>query len=118
MNVRRIVPDLHTARIEESRDFYDEVLGMHAVMDMGWIVTLASPADHTAQISLMSGDATSPEPPDVTIEVADVEVAYARAIRRGARIVHPLTNEAWGVRRFLVADPDGHVINVMEHIRE
>ncbi len=30
-------------------------------------------------------------------------------------IVHPLTDEAWGVRRFFVRDPDGHVINVLSH---
>lgn len=116
MNVRRVVPDLHTERIDESRDFYAEVLGMHVAMDMGWMVTLASPSDHTAQITLITRDATAPVSPDVTIEVADVEVAYARALRRGSRIVHPLTNESWGVRRFLVEDPDGHIVNVMEHI--
>jgi predicted enzyme related to lactoylglutathione lyase len=118
MNVRRVVPDLHTDRIDESREFYSDVLGMHATMDMGWTVILTSAADHTAQISLTSHDLTAPVASEVTIEVADVEVAYARANRRGARIVHPLTDESWGVRRFLVEDPDGHVICVMEPVRE
>ena len=27
-----------------------------------------------------------------------------------------LTNEPWGVRRFFVRDPNGAVINVMQHI--
>ena len=37
------------------------------------------------------------------------------AEERGAEIVHPLTDEPWGVRRFFVRDPDGHVVNVLEH---
>jgi hypothetical protein len=30
-------------------------------------------------------------------------------------IVHPLTTEPWGLRRFLVRAPDGNVINVNSH---
>jgi hypothetical protein len=29
--------------------------------------------------------------------------------------VHPLTDEPWGIRRFLVRDPHGNVINVVRH---
>jgi uncharacterized glyoxalase superfamily protein PhnB len=34
---------------------------------------------------------------------------------RGAEIVHPLTDEEWGVRRFFVRDPNGRVVNVLGH---
>jgi uncharacterized glyoxalase superfamily protein PhnB len=30
-------------------------------------------------------------------------------------IVHPLTDEPWGVRRFFVRDPTGVVVNVLGH---
>lgn len=53
----------------------------------------------------------------MSIEVDDVDAAYARAKGIGAEIVHPLTDEPWGVRRFFVRDPDGHVINVLSHGR-
>jgi len=26
-----------------------------------------------------------------------------------------LTTETWGVRRFFVRDPDGHVLNILQH---
>jgi uncharacterized glyoxalase superfamily protein PhnB len=45
----------------------------------------------------------------------DVEEAYQEAIRRGFEIVHPLTTEPWGIRRFLVRAPDGNVININSH---
>jgi uncharacterized glyoxalase superfamily protein PhnB len=41
-----------------------------------------------------------------------VDARYAAAIRTGAEIVHPLTDEPWGVRRFFVRDPDGHVMPI------
>ena len=34
---------------------------------------------------------------------------------RVADDVHPLTTEAWGVRRFFVRAPDGNVVNVVRH---
>jgi uncharacterized glyoxalase superfamily protein PhnB len=45
----------------------------------------------------------------------DVDEAYAEAQRRGYEIVHPLTYEPWGVRRFFVRAPDGNVINIVSH---
>ena len=115
MSIRRVVPDLRTEHIAESRDFYTRVLGMDVTMDMGWIVFLVSPSNPTAQVQLMTHDATAPIVPEVTIEVQDVDAVHADAVRFGARIVYPLTDEPWGVRRFFVADPGGTVINVMMH---
>ncbi|MFI9065626.1 hypothetical protein ACIGQE_27790 [Streptomyces sp. NPDC053429] len=45
--------------MEESREFYG-LLGFEEVMNHGWIMTLASPSNPTAQISLMAGDKTAP----------------------------------------------------------
>ncbi len=84
-------------------------------MDHGWIVTLADPDQPGAQITLMTHDETAPVVPDVSIEVDDVDAAHEAALRRGAEIVHPLTDEPWGVRRFFVRDPNGHVLNVLSH---
>ena len=53
--------------------------------------------------------------PDISIEVDDVDVVHARAIEAGAEIVYPLTDEDWGLRRFIVRDPNGAVINVTQH---
>jgi catechol 2,3-dioxygenase-like lactoylglutathione lyase family enzyme len=121
MSIRRVVPDIASDRLEESRTFYTEVLGFQVAMDMplnqGRIVTLVSASNPTAQLSLLSGAPSAPAAaePSLTIEVADVDATHAKAVAAGARIVYPLTTEAWGVRRFFVADPNGVVINVMAH---
>jgi len=115
VSVRRVAPDLHAADPTEAARFYADVLGFEVVMDMGWVATVASPENPTAQIILMSEDASAPVRPDLSVEVDDVDAAYAAVQRQGAEIVHPLTDEAWGVRRFFVRDPDGNVVNVLSH---
>ena len=114
MTVRRVVPDLATPALDASRRFYPDVLGLVPVMDLGWIVTLADP-DGRGQVSLMTHDATAPVVPTMSVEVDDVDAAYEAAVDSGAEIVHALTDEPWGVRRFFVRDPAGHVVNVLAH---
>ena len=117
MTVKRIMPDLATPATEASRRFYADVLDLVPVMDLGWIVTLAgrNGAAPSPQVSLMTHDATAPVVPALSIEVDDVDAAHAAAVGAGAEIVHPLTDEPWGVRRFFVRDPAGHVVNVLAH---
>ena len=53
--------------------------------------------------------------PVISVHVDDVDAAHAEARARGYEIVHPLTDEEWGVRRFFVRAPDGNVVNVVAH---
>ncbi len=115
MGVRRVVPDLHAEDPAAAAAFYADVLGLEKVMDLGWIVTFAAPGNPAAQISVMREDATAPVRPDVSVEVDDVDASYAAARRLGYEIVHPLTDEPWGVRRFFVREPGGRVLNVLAH---
>ena len=115
MPVKRIVPDFHAADPADSREFYVEVLGLEVAMDLGWIVTFAAPGNPSAQLSVMGEDASADVQPDVSIEVDDVDAVHAAAQRLGYEIVHPLTDEPWGVRRFYVREPSGKVLNVLSH---
>jgi len=118
MNIRRVVPDITTDRLDESREFYTEFVGLHVAMDMDWIITLVSPSNPTAQINLLRGERAGGAQHDVaiSIEVDDVDALHAKAVSRGLKIVYPLTNEPWGVRRFFVSDPNCVIINIMHHI--
>lgn len=123
MSVRRVVPNLQTPTAEpgagaealrRSADFYG-LLGFEEVMNHGWIMTLASPSHPAAQISVMTADRTGPVSPDLSVEVEDVDAAFAAVERSGAEIVYGLHDEEWGVRRFFVRDPNGKVVNVLQH---
>jgi uncharacterized glyoxalase superfamily protein PhnB len=113
--VRRIVADLSSDDLSSSTEFYVEVFGLDVVMDAEWVVTLAAPGRSTSQVTLVTGDATAPVNAVVSIEVDDLDAVYQRVLDRGAEIVHARTVEAWGVERFFVRDPAGHVINVLCH---
>jgi len=117
MTVRRVMPILRVPDLEVAHS-YKAVLGLREVMNLGWIVTLAQPDDSGElrhQVSLMTKDKTAPVNPNVSIEVDDVDAAYAAAVDAGLQIVHPLSDEDWGVRRFFFADAAGNVINVLMH---
>ncbi|MDX3769000.1 MULTISPECIES: VOC family protein [unclassified Streptomyces] len=114
MAVRRVVPNIQSEAVQESRAFYG-LLGLEEVMNHGWIMTLASPSAATAQVSFMTDDRTAPVVPDMSVEVDDVDAAYAVVRDSGAEILHPLQDEEWGVRRFFVRDPNGRVVNVLGH---
>ncbi len=115
MTCHRIVTDLRSATPATTAAFYRQVLGLEVAMDLGWIATLVDPENPSVQLSLIAQDATAPEVPSASVEVGDVDAAYRAALAANAEIVHPLTDEPWGVRRFFLRDPDGHVINVMAH---
>jgi catechol 2,3-dioxygenase-like lactoylglutathione lyase family enzyme len=115
MSIRRVVPDITSERIDESRKFYTEFLGLTLAMDMGWILTFVSPSNPTAQITLLRAPTSGTPNPNVSVEVGDVDALHAKAVALGLHIVYPLTDEPWGVRRFFVTDPNGVIINVASH---
>jgi len=52
----------------------------------------------------------------IYIYVDDVDVVIERAVRAGAVVVLPATNQAWGDRVGRIMDSAGHVWNVAAHI--
>jgi catechol 2,3-dioxygenase-like lactoylglutathione lyase family enzyme len=116
MHATGLTTNLPVSDIDTARAFYTDFLGLSVeVMNLGWVARYQSP-DGRACVQLVTRDAASPEDSIISVHVGDeVEEAYAEAQRRGYEIVHPLTDEPWGVRRFFVRDPDGNVINVVSH---
>jgi catechol 2,3-dioxygenase-like lactoylglutathione lyase family enzyme len=119
VTVGRVVPVVTVPDLTTAVEQYRAVLGLDIVMDHGWIATLADP-DLRHQVSLMTRDATAAVNPVVSIEVDGVDAvddAHRRAVAAGLLIVHPLSDEEWGVRRFFFADAAGNVVNVLAHRR-
>lgn len=118
MSVARIHPYPSGTDIAASREFYADVLGLEAVMEDP-VLCLASPDNPTAQVILVRPGFENPQPA-LGVELGDpdaVDAAHAEAVRRGLRVVYPIRDEPWGVRRFFVEDPGGSVVNVLAHLR-
>lgn len=117
MGIRRAIPVVRTDDLAESRGFWVDFLGFTPGMDEPGFLMLKSPDVETTQVIVADPTAADAKvrDVDVSVEVSDVEEAYADAQRRGLEIVYPMTDEPWGIRRFFVRAPDGTVVNVAAH---
>lgn len=115
MMVKRIVANIAASDVEEARRFYEEVLGLGALMDMGWIRTYGSDSTMTVQVSVMSEGGSGTPVPDLSVEVDSVEEALAGMREAGVPIEYGPASEPWGVRRFYVRDPFGNLVNILQH---
>lgn len=118
MAVTRIVPNLPVADVARANELYTQLFGLDVGMDLGWVGNLA-PADAPGvQLQVMTSDASAPCNPTISVGVttsAQVDVVYKRVVTAGLEIVHPPTDEDWGVHRFFFRDHDGNVVNVVAH---
>jgi predicted enzyme related to lactoylglutathione lyase len=115
MHAKRITANLRVPDIDAAKSFYTDYLGLNTEeFTMGWVARYSSP-DTGVNVSLVTKDATAKEDSVISVHTDDIDAAYAEARERGFDIVHPLSTEAWGVRRFLLRAPDGNVINVVYH---
>lgn len=111
--MERVVPNLTVSDLSAAAREHSTALGLRVLMNHGWIVTLGDDDGH--QLSLLTRDATAPVNPDVSVFVDDVREALARVEQANLEVLHPLTDEPWGVTRFFYRASDGRVINVGTH---
>ena len=124
----RVTPYLNIAGAADAIDFYCKVLGAtermrmpgdspdnigHAELEIG--TGLVMLADEFPDMGFVSPLSIGGTPVTIHVYVDDVDAVYARALADGYEIVHPLTDEEWGVRRFFVRTPQGVVVNVLAH---
>jgi predicted enzyme related to lactoylglutathione lyase len=115
MLATKIFANLRVVDIEAAKGFYTDYLGLaDEQFNMGWVARYSSP-NAEASLQLVTGDRTAAEDSVISVCTDDIDGAYAEAQKLGYDIVHPLTTEAWGLRRFFVRAPDGNVVNIVNH---
>lgn len=117
MGVRRIVCNIGTADTGAARGFYEAILGLEIVMDMGWIVTFAGDGQASPQLSVASEGGSGTAVPDLSIEVDNFEEVLRRVRSGGIELEYGPVDEPWGVRRFYVRDPFGRLVNILSHLK-
>ena len=117
MQVNRVIPDIAVDDLDTAREFYAGFLGLSdEEFNLGWVARFTSP-ETGASVQVLTEDETGQTNPVASVLVEDVDAAFAEAQEQGIEIVHPLTHEEWGVRRFFVRAPDGNVFNIVAHSR-
>ena len=117
MKVNRVIPDIKVDDLDTAREFYAGFLGLSdEEFNLGWVARFTSP-ETGESVQVLTEDETGQTNPVASVLVDDVDAAFAEAQEQGIEIVHPLTHEEWGVRRFFVRAPDGNVFNIVAHPR-
>ncbi len=116
MEVKRIVVNLTATDPAVASEFYQSIFGLSVAMDQGWIQTLKSAANMPVQISMASEGGSGTELPAVSIEVDDLDEVLARVNKADIAIEYGPAVEPWGIRRFYIRDPYGHLLNVTQHV--
>lgn len=127
MHLKDVYALFTTPDIRAQRDFYVRYFAAEIVFEASWVVFLSLPVkDGERSLAFMTPDhpGTAPGPERfegsgvlLTLEVADAAAAHSKAEAAGAPITYPLTDEPWGQRRFMMRDPAGVKIDIVEQTR-
>lgn len=117
-------PVLMTADVGATAAFYQDMFGFRPLFAADWYVHLQAAGDSNVNLAILHGDHdTIPAMGRgraagllLNFEVADVDAVHARLAAAGAEIVLPLRDEDFGQRHFIMAAPDGVLIDVITPI--
>lgn len=120
MTFTRLLTNLCSDRLGESRDFYVSLLGFEVNFDSDWYVQLRSPSHPELELGLIARSSAlvpprfqqAPTGMFITVVVPDVDAVYAKALALGIPILQEPRNEFYGQRRFLTVDPNGCLIDI------
>ncbi|MDK1476857.1 glyoxalase/bleomycin resistance/extradiol dioxygenase family protein [Streptomyces sp. 549] len=123
--VTSFYPVLCTEHLNESVAFYSTLFGFETTYSSDWYVSLRRPEPPYYELALVAaGHETVPEafrrPARgllLNFEVPDVDAEYTRLVTEaGLKPELPLRSESFGQRHFIVAAPDGVLIDVITPI--
>ena len=124
MKITLDYPLLLVREVAPAADFYERHLGFERVFDGGWYVQLRSTNNPATELALIVYDhETIPEigrtPTKgllLSFEVEDAAAEYATAEASGLSILQPLRDEPFGQRHFIMADPNGILLDIITPI--
>lgn len=125
MGLTSLYPVICTARLKESCDFYTRLLGFRTTFEADWYISLRHPGKAGYELALL--DHTHPTLPEgyrtptqgllLNFEVEDVDAEWHRLVtREGLRPLLELRSEDFGQRHFIVADPNGVLLDIITPI--
>ena len=114
MTVRRIMPYHESPDFEAPRAFYTGVLELEEGNFGGGYIGFGSGQSQV----LFAPPGVKPVLPHIGVDVESweaVDATHARAVQDGHDVIYGPVDEPWGVRRFFVRDPNGKVLNILNH---
>ncbi len=127
MKVQDVFALFITDKMKECKDFYIKHFGFETTFETTIYLQLNVPSGDKKSFSLAFMPTTHPfgvigsqafngHGLMLTIQVADTAELYQKIKAENAEIVHPLTVEDYGQRRFTLRDPAGTLVDVVQSI--
>jgi PhnB protein len=126
----RVTPYLHVDGASKAIDFYRTVFGAkermrmagpdgrigHAELEIGNSMIMV--ADEHPDMGVRGPKSVGGTPVMVLVYVEDVDRAFERALKAGAKELRPVENQFYGDRSGQFEDPFGHHWNVATHVED
>lgn len=126
IDIQAMFPVMVAANLEEIKQFYSSAFGFEAVFyDPNFYLHLVSPSTGIQLGFLMPNHASQPEFLHammsnsgyvISFEVPNAASAFAEAQELDLNIAMELKEEAWGQKHFMIEDPAGFKVDVVEHV--
>ncbi|SOY39942.1 putative antibiotic resistance protein; GlyoxalaseI/dioxygenase domain [Cupriavidus taiwanensis] len=125
MKVTSYYPVIMTADVAGTAAFYQQHFGFRALFASDWYVHLQLAHDASVNLAVLDGShETIPAPARgqraqgllLNFEVEDPDAVHERLRAAGLPILQPLRDEAFGQRHFIIADPNGVLIDIIKPI--
>ncbi len=124
MKITSYYPVIMTNDVTGTAAFYIRHFGFEALFSADWYVHLQSKTDDHVALAVLDGrHETIPEAARgkaagllLNFEVEDPDALHAEFAAAGLPILKALCNEDFGQRHFIIADPNGVLIDVIKPI--
>jgi predicted enzyme related to lactoylglutathione lyase len=108
-------PNFEVADLDRAIAFYRDVVGLELTVRADEFSLAVMGHDDATQIALMRVDA--PKPRSCYVNVLGVDAAHERCSKaRAEAITNPLTTWPWGMKDFVLTDPDGNWLAIGERV--
>ncbi len=126
IEVKAMFPVMVTGKLDALKQFYESVFGFNAVFfESGFYLHLVCPStgiqlgflapDHHSQPPFLHSVMAS-EAFVLSLEVANAKLAFEQAQSMGLVLEMGLKEESWGQLHFIVRDPAGVHLDIVEHL--
>lgn len=115
-----------TEKLEESKNFYKDVLGFGVSFESEFYLLMHTPSKKEEISFLLPNHPTQnpffhkPFTGDgifLTLEVGNVDLIYEEIKSRGVEIKVDIRDEPWGDRHFSIQDPNGVGIDIVKYTK-
>jgi len=126
IEIEAMFPVMVTPNLDAVKQFYESVFGFNAVFyDPNFYLHLVSPSTGAQLGFLLPNHDTQPaflhpimsaDGYVISLEVKDAAQAYAEAKKLNLSIAMHLKEEVWGQIHFMLQDPAGLRVDVVQHL--